>query len=127
MGKRYDEQVTPQNTPHFLERKILFLAAMAILVLNLVLTAQFLCEETLEFMICALFFAGFAVVQCLDDRRKLWTWGYVILWIVFALGVSGFLFIWYHAYWWLMVYGFELLVYGILTIRIRKRCIAKPR
>lgn len=45
MGKRYDWQVTPQNTRRFKQRRILFLLAMGILVLNLLCAAFLLAEN----------------------------------------------------------------------------------
>ena len=49
MGKRYDWQVTPQNTPRFKERRLLFLVVSGILVLNLILTGVFLAENVIWF------------------------------------------------------------------------------
>ena len=39
MGKDYDVYVTPQNTPRFRERRMLFVAAMGMLTANLVVFA----------------------------------------------------------------------------------------
>lgn len=127
MGKRYDWQVTPQNTPHFRERRILFLTAMGFFVLNLILTGVFLAEDMIWFLVCAFLFAGFAVVQCFDSRREMWTWGYVIFWIVFSFVASAALLLWHKAYWWFIGYGIELIAFIILvTSKLRKRT-AKSR
>ena len=88
MGKRYDWHVTPQNTPHFRERRILFLTAMGFFVLNLILTGVFLGENMTWFLI-AFAFAAFAVAQCFDNRREMWSWWYVIFWIVFSFVASA--------------------------------------
>lgn len=127
MGKRYDWQVTPQNTPRFKERRLLFLAAMGILVLNLALTAVFLAVNMTWFLICAVLFTGFAAVQCFDSRREMWTWGYVIFWIVFSFVASATLLLWHKAYWWFIGYGIESIAFIILaTSKLRKRT-AKSR
>ena len=122
MGKRYDWQVTPQNTPRFRERRMLFLAAMGIFVLNLILTGVFLSENIAWFLIGAVVLVLFATVQCFDSRREMWTWGYVISWIVFSFVASAFLILWFKAYWWFIGYSIELIVFIILaTGKLRKR------
>ncbi len=126
MGKRYDGKVTPQNTPHFKERRILFLTAMGIFILNLILTGIFLGENATVFFITAFVFASFAVAQCFDNRREMWTWGDVIFWIVFTFVVSLILFVWHKAYWWFVGYGVELLVFALLAVRVLKTITAKP-
>ena len=78
MGKRYDWKVTPQNTPRFKERRILFLTAMGIFILNLLLTGIFLSKALKWSIIVAFISALFTVAQCFDIRREMWTWGYVI-------------------------------------------------
>ena len=127
MGKRYDWQVTPQNSTRFRERRILFLAAMGILLLNLILTGVFLSENMAWFLIGAVVLVLFATVQCFDSRREMWTWGYVISWIVFSFVASAFLILWFKAYWWFIGYSIELIVFIILaTSKLRKRT-AKSR
>jgi len=127
MGKRYDWQVTPQNTPRFRERRTLFLTAMGIFVLNLLLTGVFLSENMVWLLIGAFVFATFAVVQCFDSRREMWTWGYVIFWIALSFLFSLCLFLWHKAYWWLIGYGIELLAFFLLAIRILKKRTANSR
>ena len=127
MGKRYDWQVTPQNTPNFRERRILFLTAMGFFVLNLILTGVFLGENMARFLIVAFASAAFAVVQCFDNRREMWSWWYVIFWIVFSFVASAALLLWHKAYWWFIGYGIELIAFIILaTSKLRKRT-AKSR
>ena len=122
MGKRYDWQVTPQNSPRFRERRILFLAAMGIFVLNLILTGVFLSENIAWFLIGAVLLVLFATVQCFDSRREMWTWGYVIFWIVFSFVASAVLLLWHKAYLWFIGYGIELIAFIILaTGKLRKR------
>ena len=126
MGKRYDWHVTPQNTPHFRERRILFLTAMGFFVLNLILTGIFLGENMAWFLI-AFAFAAFAVAQCFDNRREMWSWWYVIFWIIFSFVASAALLLWHKTYWWFIGYGIELIAFIILaTSKLRKRT-AKSR
>lgn len=127
MGKRYDWQVTPQNTHRFKERRILFLTAMGIFVLNLILTGIFLGENVASFLISAFGFTMFAGVQCFDSRRKMWTWGYVIFWIVFSFVASAVLLLWHKAYLWFIGYGIELIAFAFLAIRMLKKKAAKAR
>lgn len=128
MGKRYDWRVTPQNTPRFKERRLLFLVVSGILVLNLILTGVFLAEDMIWFLVCAFLFAGFAVVQCFDSRREMWTWGYVIFWIVFSFVASAVLLLWHKAYLWFIGYGIELIAFIILaTSKLRKRIVTSRR
>ncbi len=127
MGKRYDWQVTPQNTPRFKERRILFSTAMGIFVLNLILTGFFLAENMTWFLLCAFNFIGFAVVQWFDNRRKMWMWGYVIFWVIFSLAASAALFLCYKAYWWLVGYGIESVAIIILAILMFKKKSTKAR
>ena len=127
MGKRYDWYVTPQNTPRFKERRILFLTAMGILVLNLILVGILLSENVAWFLSSAFFFAFFAAIHCFDNRREMWTRGYVIFWIVFVFAVSPILFLWHKAYWWMIGYGIELLAFILLAVRMLKKRKSKPR
>jgi len=127
MGKRYDWQVTPQNTPHFKERRILFLTAMGIFVLNLILTGVFLSEHMAWFLMGAFVFAAFAVIQCFDSRREMWTWGYIRFWVVFSFAASAGLILWYRAYWWLIGYGTELIAVIVLSIWMRNKKITRSR
>ena len=120
MGKRYDWLVTTQNTPRFRERRTLFLTAMGIFVLNLILTGIFLSENIVWALAGAFIFAAFAVVQCFDNRREMWTWGYVIFWVAFSFVVFPILFLWHKAYWWFIGYGIELLAFILLAIGILK-------
>ncbi len=127
MGKRYDWQVTPQNTPRFKERRLLFLVAMGIFMLNLILTGAFLSANIWEHVFGALWVVFFAAVQCFDDRRTMWTWGYVIYWLIFSFVASAALFLWYRAYWWFVLYGIELTAFIIVTILTLKKRTTKSR
>lgn len=121
MGKRYDWQVTPQNTPRLSERRALFLVAMGTLVLNLVLIGIFLASNMTWFLLCAVFCVAFSMVQYFDSRREMWTWGYVISWIVLSFAASAILILWYKAYWWFVGYGIELSLFVLISIRLLKR------
>ena len=126
MKKRYDQNVTPQNTRHFKQRRILFLAAMGIFILNLVLSGIFITSNTLWFLAVALIFLGFTVVQFFDIRCEMWTWGYILSWITFAFIASAVVFLSYKAYWWLICYFAELTLYILLYKKIFKRKINRP-
>ena len=127
MGKRYDWKITQQNTPYFKELRMLFLIAMGIFVLNLITTGIFLPANLMWCVLGAVLVALFTGVQCFDIRREMWTWGYVIFWIVFSFAASAVLLFWYRAYWWFIGYGIELIAFIILTIwKIRKKT-AKSR
>ena len=121
MGKRYDQNVTPQNTPHFRKRRLLFVAAMGIFVLNLILSGIFVSQNTLWFIIVALVFLGFTVVQCFDKRAEMWTWGYILSWILFSFIASAVIFIAYKAYWWLIAFAIELTLFSLLYKKTFKR------
>ena len=89
MGKRYDWQVTPQNTPRFQQRRLLFVVATGILAVNLVVTGIFLSAHIGWYLLAAFAAALFAGVQCFDSRRTMWAWGYVWMWIVICFVASA--------------------------------------
>lgn len=122
MGKRYDWQVTPQNTPRFKQRRILFLLAMGIFVLNLLCAAFLLAENNAWESFFAMEFGFFSVVHCFSERRvEMQTWGYVIFWIVFSFVGSAAVFLWHKAYWWFIGYGVELVVFALTAVLLFKR------
>ena len=127
MGKRYDWQVTPQNTSRFLERRTLFLVAIGMLTLNLMLAGIFLAEDITNYFVMAFLLGGFAVAQCFDRRREMWTWGYITICIVFAFVVSAILILCHRAYWWFVGYGIELGAFALLTARLLKSKKKPPR
>lgn len=127
MGKRYDWQVTPQNTPHYKERRLLFLAAMVCFMCNLIFVGIFLASDMLWYLIGAAVAALFAAVQCFDMRREMWTWGYVIFWIVFSFVASAVLILWFKAFWWLIGYGIELIAFTVFAVRSLKKRDVKSR
>lgn len=127
MGKRYDWQVTPQNTPRFSERRALFLVAIGMFVLNLILAGVFLATNMAWFLVCAFVIVAFAAAQCFDMRREMWTWGYVISWIVFSFVVSVALLLWYKAYWWFIGYGIELIIFIFFSKQKLRKKSAKSR
>lgn len=78
MGKDYDVYVTPQNTPRFRERKIIFAAAMGLQALNWLLLALVFADGRRGMILMALMTIGFTVVQWVDQRKAMWTWRYIL-------------------------------------------------
>lgn len=126
MENRYEQDINPQNTPRFRKRRTLFQTAMGIFVLNLILSGIFISSNTLWFIIVAMVFLGFTVVQSLDKRSDMWTWGYILSWIVFSFIASAVIFLSYKAYWWLIAYGIELALFILLYKKIFKQIRRKP-
>ncbi len=126
MGKRYDVNVTPQNTPHFGERKALFLLAMVMLVLNLILIGGFLGSNKALYFAVASILAVWALTHYfLERRREMWAWGYTLLCIILSLIAPVPLILWHKAYLWFIGYGVELGVFAAVAAGLLKRI--KPR
>ncbi len=126
MGKRYDVNVTQQNTPHFGERKALFLLAMVMLVLNLILIGGFLGSNKALYFSAAALLAVWTLIQYfLERRRGLWEWNYILLCIIPAFIAPVPLIIWHKAYLWFIGYGVELGVFAAVAAGLLKRI--KPR
>ena len=121
MGKRYDMYVTPQNTPCFKERRRIFLAAMGIFLFNLVLMSVFLFFDKTVSVIGILCTALFASAQFFDNRREMWTWGYVLFWCIFTFFLSAVFILWYKAYFWFVGYGIELVIFIAFVVWNLKR------
>ena len=121
MEKRYDENTTPQNKRHFRKRRLLFATAMGMFILNLVLAGIFISVSTFWFIAVALVFLVFTVFQCFDTRREMWTWGYILSWIIFSFIASAVIFISYKAFWWLIAFAIELALFALLYKRTFKR------
>jgi hypothetical protein len=121
MGKDYDRYVTPQNTPRFSERKILFLMTMGVLVLNVLLIALICPEYWKGAAICACWACAFAVIQCIDKRIEHWTWGYIIAWCVInALITAGFVLV-AGLYWFFALLAVEVAALCFAAKRLLKR------
>jgi len=95
-------------------------------VLNLILSGIFISPNTLWFIIVALVFSAFTVVQFLDKRSEMWTWGYILSWIVFSFIASAVIFLSYKAFWWLIAYAIELTLFVLLYKKIFKRIKRAP-
>ncbi len=127
MGKRYDWKVTPQNTPYFKERRGLFLVAVSMLVLNLLLATLFCSEGMKLYFPLMITFSLVGIARWFDDRREMWTWGYVVFWILCSFVFSGGMILWHKAYWWFIGYGVEVLVFLLITLWVIKKKIAGPK
>ena len=126
MGIKFDWNAAPENMRHFKQHRILFLSAMAIFVLNLILSGIFITPNTLLFIIVALIFAAFTVYQCFDLRSEMWTWGYILAWIAFSFVASAVIFLAYKAYLWFIAYFIELALYMLLYKKVFKRRSTRP-
>lgn len=126
MQNKYDQDVTPQSTPRFRKRRLLFLAAMGSFVLNLILTGIFAKVRTFLLIIMALVFLGFTIVQCFDKRSEMWTWGYILSWIAFSFISSAVIFLTCRTYWLFIAYAIELALFILLYKKVFKRVRRKP-
>lgn len=125
MRKKYDQDVTPQNTPYFKQRRILFQTAMGFFVLNLILTSIF-AKSSVLLLIMALLFSAFTVVQCFEKRSEMWTWGYILSWIAFSFISSAVIFLTCKTYWLFIAYAIEIALFVLLYKKIFKRVRRRP-
>lgn len=126
MRKKYDQDVTPQNTPYFKQRRMLFQSAMGFFVLNLILTGILAKASTLLLIGMALVFAAFTVVQSFDKRSEMWTWGYILSWIAFSFISSAVIFLTCKTYWLFIAYAIEIALFVLLYKKIFKRVRRRP-
>ena len=121
MGKDYDDNVTPQNTPRFQERRILFLTASGLLAVNFLMFALLSLPMRKGALILAALTGCFAAVQFTDKRKSLWSWGYLIVWFVIDTLVTA-AFTWVAGiYWFWAVLAAELIAAGLLAYLLLKR------
>jgi ABC-type polysaccharide/polyol phosphate export permease len=126
MGKNYDRTVTPQNTPRFKERRLLFLISIGFLAINLIVCAILSNAVKGYALALVVLMIGFAVVQCLDKRKEMWTWGYLIFCWVLYIVISA-LFVWITgAYWYFFVIlaeiaAFLAFAFYLLTPKRKRR------
>lgn len=79
MGKRYDWQVTLQNTPRFKEKRALVLLANGLFILNLLIIAICHPDDRKDSLICAALAFVYALVSIFEKRKAEWEWGSVII------------------------------------------------
>lgn len=115
MGKDYDVYVTPQNTPRFRERRMLFVAAMGMLTANLVVFACLVPEIRRGMIVCAVLITAFSVVQYFENRKAMWTWWYLLTDCVLFVLLKVGLLLRLDAYWYLAVLAAEILLWIVLT------------
>lgn len=127
MGKRYDDHVTPQNTPRFKERRIVLMTAFGLLIFNLLVTGIFFSSNPLAYILWALFVAVIAIIQYFDRRREMWSYGYVFTLVSMLFIVSAFLPLSCDTLWLFTGYGIELIGYIFLAVHKLKRRPSKPR
>lgn len=121
MAKRYNREVTPQNTPRFRERRILFLLAMGMFCVNLVLAALLNADDAAALLAHVGLVVLFSVVQSLDSRKEFWTWGYLLFWITLFVGVSAAIILWHRAYVFFALLALELLGFAAVAWVLLKR------
>ena len=132
MGKNYDVYVTPQNTPRFRERRMLFVAAMGMLTGNLVVFACLVPEIRRGMLVCAVLSTAFTVMQYFENRKAMWTWWYILAdCALFPLLTVGLL-LRLDAYWYLAVLAAEILLWIVLAAvllrpKYRKRKSARRK
>ena len=115
MGKNYDVYVTPQNTPRFRERRMLFMIAMGMLTANLVVFAFLVPEIRRGMIVCAVLGTALTVVHFFENRKAMWTWWYILTnCVLFALLTVG-LILRLDAYWYLAVLVAEILLWVVLA------------
>ena len=127
MGKRYDEYVTPQNTPRFAERRMLFLFSGGILIFNLLITIFLFPANFTKHLLWVAFVAVVVHLHYADKRREMWSLGGLVLRIAIFFIASAFLPIYYNAPWLFIGWGIELVFFILLAVkklkgRPSKRC-----
>lgn len=110
MGKNYDVYVTPQNTPRFRERRMLFVAAMGMLTANLVVFACLVPEIRRGMIVCAVLSSAFTVVQYFENRKAMWTWWYILSVCATDLLVTAYFCFLLELSWFLAVMAAEVAV-----------------
>lgn len=119
MGKKYDWTATPQNTPRLKERRLLFLLAMGLLLVDLLAIALLHSAVRKETLICLGLACVFLCLQCFDNRKASWEWSYVVVLCVLAfLCAAGFILgtgeNWYYIIWLCEVAVFCFVAYLLL-------------
>ena len=90
MKKDYDTYVTPQNTPNFRERRIIFLESMFFLLINLLVFSIVFPEEQKTSLVLFFVFLIFTIAQHFDARKDLWTWFSITVYGLIAISVTSF-------------------------------------
>lgn len=125
MGKQYDWEVTPQNTPRFKEKRALVLLANGLFILNLVIIAVCYPDNRKDSLICAAFALVYAFIAVFDKRKVEWSLGSVITVCALCfLGSAAWIYKIGH-YWYYIGYGVEVLIFTLAAVLLLKKKSAK--
>ena len=125
MGKRYDWEVTPQNTPRFKEKRALVLLANGLFTLNLVIIAVCYPDNRKDSLICAALALVYAFIAIFDKRKVEWEWGSVItVCALCLLGSAAWIYKIGH-YWYYIGYGIEVIIFTLAAVLMLKKKSAK--
>lgn len=108
MGKDYDLLVTPQNTPHFREKRVIFLVAMGLAAINFIVFSVLFPELRHMMLIAVAWIVGFAPIQYFDRRKAVWTWWYCGTHVIGIFLLTALLILYLNIYWY----------YAILTAEV---------
>lgn len=121
MKKDYDEYVTPQNTPRFRERRILYLASMGMLTANLAMMALLAPDIRRVSVIGALLAAGLGAARYFDARKVMWTWWYLMTGFLGNILLTAALIFCSGAYWYFWVLAAEVLGCALAAYLVLRR------
>ena len=121
MGKDYDREITPQNTPRMPQRRRLFLFFAGLLLLTALLIAMLSQECRAVGLACAAWIVLQSSTQLWDRRKEHWTWGYIILMcIVFFVGGVSLILL-SGLYWCFLLWGIALVAVILFVIYDRRK------
>lgn len=121
MGKRYDWEVTPQNTPRFKEKQALVLLANGLFILNMLIIAICHPDDRRDSLICAAFAFEYAVLAVFEKRKAEWGLGSVITACALCfLGSAAWIYK-TGCYWYYIGYGIEMLIFILAAVLMFRR------
>ncbi len=121
MGKRYDWQVTPQNTPRLKEKRILVLVANGLFILTLLIIAVCHPDERIDSLICAALVFVYMLLAVFENRKAEWKLSSVItVCSLCFLGSAAWIYKTGH-YWYYIGFGVEVLSFVLTAIVLFKR------
>lgn len=130
MGKTYYDYIMPKDAPKYKTRRILFVLAVGMFIVNLLVLAFAHVIFMREALIAVVFSVAIVVIQCVDNRVSNWTWGHVVaLCIIFFLGgvVLFIQCILCGEKWYFLLYGIEVLIYGAVIFFLLRKKTKKRR
>lgn len=121
MGKNYDVLVTPQNTPRFRERRIIWLVAMGLAAINFMVFFILFPDHRNMMMIAMVWIAGFAAIQYFDRRKTVWTWWYCSTHFIGVYLLTAVLVVYLNIYWYYAVLSAEIIGCVVLACFLLRR------